>query len=81
MKSKTFQDVEVWRRAHTWVLQIYAFSRNFPYDERFGLISQLRRAAVSVPANFAEGFKKAGLADKVRSTTSPKAPSKSVGII
>ena len=66
MKSRTFQDVEVWRKAHAWVLQIYAFSRKFPYDERFGLISQLRRAAVSVPANFAEGFKKSGLADKVR---------------
>ena len=37
MKSKTFQDVEVWHRAHIWVLQIYAFSRKFPYDERFGL--------------------------------------------
>lgn len=66
MKSKTFQDVEVWRKAHAWVLQIYAFSRKFPYDERFGLTSQLRRAAVSVPANFSEGFKKLGLADKVR---------------
>jgi four helix bundle protein len=66
MKSKTFQDVKVWRKAHAWVLQIYAFSRKFPYDERFGLTSQLRRAAVSVPANFSEGFKKLGLADKVR---------------
>jgi four helix bundle protein len=66
MKSKTFQDVEVWRKAHAWVLKIYAFSARFPFDERFGLTSQLRRAAVSVPANFAEGFKKLGLADKVR---------------
>lgn len=44
MKSKTFQDVEVWRKAHAWVLQIYSFSAKFPYDERFGLTSQLRRA-------------------------------------
>ena len=66
MKSKTFQDVEVWRKAHAWVLQIYAFSKKFPYDERFGLTSQLRKAAVSVPANFAEGFKKVGVADKAR---------------
>ena len=66
MKSRTFQDVEVWRKAHAWVLQIYSFSAKFPFDERFGLTSQLRRAAVSVPANFAEGFKKLGLADKLR---------------
>ena len=56
MKSKTFQDVEVWRKAHAWVLQVYAFSSKFPAAERFGLTSQLRKAAVSVPANFAEGF-------------------------
>jgi four helix bundle protein len=66
MNSKRFEDVEVWRKAHAWVLSIYKFTEVFPKHELFGLTSQLRRAAVSVPANFAEGFKKRGLADKVR---------------
>ena len=66
MKSKTFEDVDLWRKAHAWVLAIYHFTEVFPKHELFGLVSQLRRAAVSVPANFAEGFKKRGLADKIR---------------
>lgn len=66
MNSKNFQDVELWRKAHVWVLAIYKFTAGFPKHELFGLSSQLRRAAVSVPANFAEGFKKRGLADKIR---------------
>jgi four helix bundle protein len=57
MASKTFEDVEVWQKAHRWVLDIYKFSENFPKQEMFGLTSQLRRAAISIPANFAEGFK------------------------
>jgi four helix bundle protein len=66
MKSRTFEDVKLWRKAHAWVLEIYKFTEAFPKHELFGLTSQLRRAAVSVPANFAEGFKKRGLADKIR---------------
>lgn len=66
MGSKSFEDVGVWKRAHAWVLGIYGLTEEFPKREIFGLTSQLRRAAVSVPANFAEGFKKRGLADKLR---------------
>lgn len=66
MSSRSFQDVDLWRKAHEWVLAIYRFTNFFPKHELFGLTSQLRRAAVSVPANFAEGFKRRGLADKVR---------------
>lgn len=66
MNATSFTDVEVWRKAHAWVLAIYKRTESFPRHEMFGLTSQLRRAAVSVPANFAEGFKKQGLADKVR---------------
>jgi four helix bundle protein len=66
MTSKTFEDVEVWQKAHTFVLKIYRLTEDFPKQELFGLTSQLRRAAVSIPANFAEGFKKMSLADKLR---------------
>jgi four helix bundle protein len=64
--AKTFQDLIVWQKAHHWVLAIYQFSADFPRTELYGLTSQLRRAAVSVPANVAEGFKKKGPADKKR---------------
>lgn len=64
--AKSFEDVEVWKNAHAWVLGIYKFSEAFPKHELFGLSSQLRRAAASVPANFAEGFKKLGKPDKLR---------------
>ena len=66
MPSRSFEDVEVWQKAHEWVLAVYRFSGEFPKHEMFGLRSQLRRAAVSVPANFAEGFKKTGRSDKAR---------------
>jgi len=56
----------VWQKAHAWVLATYRFSETFPSKETYGLTSQFRRAAVSVPANIAEGFKKAGVADKKR---------------
>ena len=66
MASRSFEDVEVWQRAHRWVLAIYRYSEGFPKHELFGLSSQLRRAAISIPANFAEGFKKTGIPDKLR---------------
>ena len=56
----------VWQKAHQFVLSVYRFTENFPNKELYGLTSQLRRAAVSIPANVAEGFKKRGKADKAR---------------
>jgi four helix bundle protein len=54
----------VWQRAHALALEVYRLPGGFPSDEKFGLVSQMRRAAVSVPANIAEGFKKRGSKDK-----------------
>ncbi len=64
--AKTFQDLIVWQKAHQFVLATYLFSKNFPNTEIYGLTSQFRRAAISIPANIAEGFKKRSSADKVR---------------
>lgn len=64
--AKSFQDLIVWQKAHKFVLSIYCSSENFPKKEIYGLTSQLRRAAISIPANIAEGFKKKGKPDKYR---------------
>jgi four helix bundle protein len=64
--AKSFEDVEIWKKSHAFVLKIYRVTENFSKRELFGLTSQLRRAVVSVPANFAGGFNKMGKADKLR---------------
>ncbi len=64
--AKTFGDLTVWQKAHEFVLEIYRFTASFPKYEVYGLTNQMRRAAVSIPANIAEGFKKRGRADKAR---------------
>lgn len=56
--SRTFQDLAVWQKAHQLALHTYRLTASFPAAERYGLVSQMRRAAVSVPANIAEGFRK-----------------------
>lgn len=63
---ENFQQLEVWQQAHQLVLAIYRLTQSFPSEERYGLISQIRRAVVSVPANIAEGFKRRGQAEKIR---------------
>ena len=58
-KVKNFKDLEIWKRSIKLVENIYATTQNFPKEEIYGLASQLRRAAVSVPSNIAEGFSRA----------------------
>ena len=61
-----FEDLVVWQKAHQFVLATYRLTRTFPRSETYGLSSQWRRAAISIAANIAEGFKKRGKLDKLR---------------
>ena len=56
MEVRTFKDLKVWRKAYDMVIDIYKLTKDFPSDERFGLTTQIRRAAVSIPSNIAEGY-------------------------
>ena len=64
--SQSFEDVIAWKKAHAFVLSVYKVTKGFPDDEKFGLTSQFRRAAVSIEANIAEGYRKIGKQDKLR---------------
>ena len=64
--ARTFRDLVVWQKAHQFVLAVYDFTATFPKSETYGLSVQMRKAAVSIPANIAEGFRRRGKADKVR---------------
>ena len=64
--AKTFEDIVAWKKAHQFTLIVYQTTRSFPDFEKFGLSSQFQRAAVSIAANIAEGFRKMGQADKLR---------------
>lgn len=64
--SKVFQDLIVWQKGHQLVPDIYKMTQSFPKEELFGITSQIRRSAVSVCANIAEGFRRKGKADKIR---------------
>jgi four helix bundle protein len=64
--ARSFKDLIVWQKAHAFVLEVYILTALFPKQEMYGLTSQMRRAAVSIAANIAEGFRKRGKADKAR---------------
>src|SRR3989344_2462818 len=62
---RTFQDLKVWQRGHELVLAIYRLTKDFPNEEKFGLTSQIRRAAVSVASNIVEGFRRRSVKDSL----------------
>src|SRR5688572_19103879 len=65
MLIKKFTEIIAWGKAHQFVLQIYKATKKLPDSEKFNLISQIRRAVVSIPANIAEGFRRKGKKDSL----------------
>lgn len=63
---KNFYDLDAWKKAKTFVLEIYKVTKNFPKEELYGFTSQLRRSAASITANIAEGFSRYHYNDKIR---------------
>jgi len=57
---ESYQDLEVWQRGMDLAQQVYGLTAGFPREERYGLTDQMRRAAVSIPANIAEGWGRSG---------------------
>jgi four helix bundle protein len=66
MRIRDFQDLEVWQLGKQLVLVTYQLTESFPTSETYGLTGQMRRAAVSVPANIAEGFGRYHFLDRVK---------------
>lgn len=64
--TKTFEELNAWKKAHAFILEVYGKTNTYPKKEDFGLTSQFRRAAISIAANIAEGYKKKGKLDKLR---------------
>lgn len=64
--AEKLEDLIVWQKSHALTLSVYRTTARFPREGLYGLVSQMRRAAVSVPANIAEGFKRRGRTDKAR---------------
>jgi four helix bundle protein len=81
MKAKSFEDLLVWKKAHAYVLEIYRITKEFPRSEIFGLTAQMRRAAVSIPANIGEGFKKRTPREKIRILNLSRVHSRNRGTI
>ena len=66
IKIKTFKDLLVWQKSHSIVIDVYKITREFPKDEVYALTSQMRRCAVSITSNIAEGFSRQGTKEKIQ---------------
>lgn len=66
MKSQSFEQLIVWQKAHSYVLAIYKITKQYPKEELFCLVNQMRRAAASITANIVEGYAKISSKDKLR---------------
>ena len=64
---KNYKELKAWQKSYQLCLEIYRITARFPKDEKFGLTSQIRRAAVSVPSNIAEGYGRKTTADYIKS--------------
>lgn len=62
---KTFKEIIVWQKAHQLTLEVYGVTKEFPKFEEFALANQMRRCAVSIPSNIAEGFNRKSLKDSL----------------
>ena len=62
----TYRDLKVWQKSMALVISVYTFTKSFPKDELYGLTPQLRRCAVSIPSNIAEGYGRNSTKDYVR---------------
>jgi len=60
---KSFTEIKAWEKAHQLVLEVYKITKTFPEIEKYCLVSQIRRAAISIPSNIAEGFKRKSIKD------------------
>ncbi len=65
-KIKSFTDLNAWKEGHRLVIMIYDITKKFPKEELFGLVNQLRRCAVSITSNIAEGFGRQGGREKIQ---------------
>ncbi|MBT3948849.1 four helix bundle protein [Candidatus Parcubacteria bacterium] len=66
MKINNFYDLTTWKKSHELVIDIYRITKDYPRDELYGVVSQLRRASSSITANIAEGFSRYHFKDKIR---------------
>jgi four helix bundle protein len=63
---KSFKDLKVWQKSYQLCLELYRITKDFPNEEKYGLSSQMRRAATSIPSNIAEGYGRKTIPDYVR---------------